>query len=123
MDSFHFGQEHGRKIQAYESAGATVVGLLRTTPASVVTIYLDPGGIVGMHPAAADQLFLVVAGGGWATAGGEERELAPGTAVLWRREEVHETRAAAEGLTAVVVEGAGLVEALVPKVRGEAGEK
>ena len=122
MDSFHFGPEQGRTIDAYGSSGAIVVHLLRTTPASVVTIHLEPGGVVGMHPAAADQLFLVVAGSGQATEGGEQRALAPGTAVLWRRGEAHETRAAAGGLTAIVVEGEGLAEALAPELRREAGE-
>ena len=58
MDTFSFGKERGRAIEAYESVGATAVHLLGQTVASVVTIYLEPNGVLGMHPAAADQLLL-----------------------------------------------------------------
>lgn len=112
MESFQFDKEQGGAIGAYGSAGATVVHLLREAAVSVVTIYLEPGGVLGRHEAAADQLFLVVAGSGQATTGDERVEVAPGTAVFWRKGEVHETRAGEEGLTAVVVEGEGLAGAL-----------
>ena len=118
MDSFSIGKEHGRAIEAHGSVGATVVHLLRQTIASVVTIYLEPGGVVGRHPAAADQLLLVVAGGGRTVAGGASCPLSPGTAVFWRQGEAHETRAGEEGLAAVVVEGENLVEALNAELRG-----
>ncbi|MDX1613090.1 MAG: hypothetical protein R3300_02200 [Candidatus Promineifilaceae bacterium] len=122
MDSFSFGKERGRAISAYGSAGAMVVHLLRQTVASVVTIYLEPSGLLGRHPAAADQLLLVVAGGGWATASGASYELSPSTAVFWSEGEEHETRAGEEGLVAVVVEGEGLIEALNAEIRGTHNE-
>jgi hypothetical protein len=34
-------------------------------PVRLVCLRLDPGGVVGTHPAGAAQLFLVVAGDGW----------------------------------------------------------
>ena len=117
MDIFSFGREHGLTIEAYGSAGARVVHLLRQTLASVVTLSLEPGGLLGMHPAAADQLFLVVAGSGEAVAGNDVCPLSPGTAVLWRQGEEHETRAGSDGLTAVVVEGDQLAEALLLEER------
>lgn len=122
MDSFSFNKDGGRAIKAYGSAGATVVHLLRPTVASVVTIYLEPHGVLGMHPAAADQLFMVVAGSGWAAAGGARCEISPGTAVFWRAGEEHETRAGEERLVAVVVEGESLVAALHGDFRGTHGE-
>jgi len=122
MDSFSFGKERGRTIKAYGSAGATVVHLLRQTVASVVTIYLEPGGRLGRHPAAADQLLLVVAGSGRATASGASYELSPSTAVFWPGGEEHETRAGEEGLVAVVVEGEGLSQALNAEFRGPRSE-
>ena len=113
METLQFGKSKGRSIEAHGSVGTTVVHLLRRSPVSVVTIYLEPGGLLGRHPAAADQLFLVVAGNGQAAAGKESCQLSPGTAVLWRQGEEHETRAGEGGLTAVVIEGEGLAKALI----------
>ena len=122
MDSFQFGQDYGRAVSAYGSSGARVVHLLRSIPVSVVTIYLEPHGVLGMHPAAAGQLFLVVAGSGWAAAGAASCQLSPGTTVFWRQGEAHETRAGEEGLVAVVVEGESLIEALNTDFRGTRDE-
>jgi quercetin dioxygenase-like cupin family protein len=104
-------QGQGIKIEVYGSVRASVVPLLKHPAVSVVVIYLEPGGVLGNHPAAADQLFLVVAGGGQASAGGQWHDLQPGTAVLWQMGEEHETRAGAAGLTAIVVEGEDLAGA------------
>ena len=60
--------------------------------------------VVGAHPAACPQLFLVVAGSGWARSGDEPRSpVAAGEAALWEDEEVHES-GSDRGLTAVIVE-------------------
>lgn len=113
MRCFKFDKKQGKTIERYGSQGATVVHLLGHTKASVVTIFLEPGGVLGLHPATEEQLFLVVAGSGEASAGAERCELSPGIAVLCEGGEEHRTQAGAEGLTAVVVEGEGLSEALV----------
>jgi quercetin dioxygenase-like cupin family protein len=56
------------------------------------------------HPAASDQLFVVVQGEGWATGGdGAKQPIAAGTAVFWPAGEEHETRSDV-GLIAIVVE-------------------
>jgi quercetin dioxygenase-like cupin family protein len=56
------------------------------------------------HPAASDQLFVVVQGEGWASGDdGAEQAIAAGTAVFWPAGEEHETRSQA-GLTAIIVE-------------------
>jgi quercetin dioxygenase-like cupin family protein len=112
MDRLDFGQDYGRSIEAYGSIGARMVPLLRNAPASMIALYLEPGGLLGPHPAVVDQLLLVVRGSGRARAGGEECLLRPGTAVLWRRGEEHETRAGPDGLVALIIEGAGLAEAV-----------
>lgn len=113
MRCFNFNKGNGKSIDVYSSRGATIVHLLKQTEAFVVTIYLEPNGVLGMHPATEDQLLLVVAGGGQAIAGRERCELAVGTAVLWQSGEEHETRASEQGLTAIVLEGEGLGERLV----------
>lgn len=112
MRCFNFDSERGRSIEAFNSRGATVVRLLRHTEAFVVSIYLEPNGVLGMHPATEDQLFLVIAGGGQAVAGAERCDLSPGMAVLWQSGEEHETRAGKEGLAAIVIEGEELVHAV-----------
>lgn len=118
MRCFNFNKGNGKSIDAYSSHGATIVHLLRHTEAFVVTIYLEPGGVLGMHSATEDQLFLVIAGGGQAIAGRDQCELVAGIGVLWQSGEEHETRAGEQGLTAIVLEGEGLGERLVRQAIG-----
>jgi Ca2+-binding EF-hand superfamily protein len=69
---------------------------------------LEPGGIIGTHPAADGQLFLVIAGDGWiAGPGGERVPLAAGWGVRWEPGEAH-TSGSETGMTALAVEGAPL---------------
>jgi quercetin dioxygenase-like cupin family protein len=70
----------------------------------VVCIRLGPGGLLPRHPAASDQLFVVVQGEGWASGDDAgEQPISAGTAVFWPAGEEHETRTDI-GLTAIVVE-------------------
>jgi quercetin dioxygenase-like cupin family protein len=72
--------------------------------AHVVVIDVDPGGVVGRHPATVAQLFVVVRGAGWVSGGDGEREpITAGTAVLWDPGEEHES-GSDEGMTVLVVE-------------------
>ena len=67
-------------------------------------IEIEPGGVVGRHPAAVAQLFVVVEGSGWVSGGGGEREpIAAGEAVLWEEGEEHESGSEG-GMTALVLE-------------------
>ena len=68
-------------------------------------MHLPAGGLIGRHRATEQQLFVVVAGSGWATGGdGRRRDLRPGYAALWEEGEEHAAGSDA-GLTAVCVEG------------------
>jgi GrpB-like predicted nucleotidyltransferase (UPF0157 family) len=68
-------------------------------------MFLEPGGVIGRHPAAGRQLFAVMSGSGEVTgADGASREIGPGYAALWEPWEEHGVTTAA-GLTAVCVEG------------------
>lgn len=106
MQIFRFDEEVSIPVAAFGSRmrigpligdGATV---------RVQVAHVRPGGLVGRHPAAGQQLFAVVAGTGWVAGGsGERREIGPGTAALWEAGEEHEAGSVV-GLTAVVVEGA-----------------
>src|SRR5689334_13059665 len=71
----------------------------------VAILHLAADGVVGRHPAAARQLFAVVAGEGSATGGsGPSRRLRPGYAALWEAGEEHDVHSP-DGLTAICIEG------------------
>jgi quercetin dioxygenase-like cupin family protein len=96
------GFDGGRQIGEFGSAEASVVGVTRD--GHVVVISIGPGGLVGRHPAGADQLFLVVSGSGWVSGpDGQRVALRAGEAVVWSAGEEHES-GSDEGLTALVVE-------------------
>lgn len=96
-----------KAVNAYASLGARVTHLFSSANDwSVVRIQLEPGGVLGMHPADNEQLFIVVKGGGFVRVQGSEPvPVSEGDCVLWRGGEEHETRAGEEGLVAIVVEG------------------
>jgi quercetin dioxygenase-like cupin family protein len=91
-----------REIDRFESLAARVRRL--APEADVVVIEIGAGGIVGRHPAGAQQLFAVVRGSGWVAGDDGEREpITAGEAVLWGAGEEHES-GSDQGLTALVVE-------------------
>jgi quercetin dioxygenase-like cupin family protein len=93
-----------RPITEFGSREATVAGIARCSGRThVVSIELEPGGLVGAHKAVGPQLFLVVAGDGWVRANGERVPVRAGDAIYWDDGEWHETGSHA-GLSAVVVE-------------------
>jgi quercetin dioxygenase-like cupin family protein len=93
-----------RPITQHRSAGAAVVGIARINGrAQVVCIRLGAGGVLGEHPAAGAQLFLVVEGSGWVRGGADRRDVAAGSGAFWQANELHES-GTDDGLTAIVVE-------------------
>jgi hypothetical protein len=109
-----FAFEPTREITRFDSHGATVGGVaLARGEVRVSLLQLAAGGVLGAHPAVGPQLFLVVAGSGWARSGDEApSSLAAGEAALWEDGELHESRTDT-GLTAVIVEA----EAIEPLAR------
>lgn len=82
--------------------------LARGAPFQAAVFRLAPGGRIARHPADVPQLLAVLDGSGEVS--GEDGVLAPiglGEAVFWATGEEHEVRSAA-GLTALILEGAGL---------------
>jgi quercetin dioxygenase-like cupin family protein len=101
-----FDRKHA--ITHFDSRGATIAGVARCTgEARVSLLELAAGGIVGEHPTASAQLFLVVAGSGWVRVGEDRRAIERGQAVVWEAGERHESGSEG-GLTAVVVEADAL---------------
>jgi quercetin dioxygenase-like cupin family protein len=95
-------------ITTYGSHGAIINHLARHyRDAHVVCIALEAGGVLARHAASGDQLFMVIAGHGEVSGDdGRWLPISAGTAAIWRSAEMHETRAGADGLTAIVIEGA-----------------
>jgi quercetin dioxygenase-like cupin family protein len=93
-----------RQITVFESEAASVAHIAQGDNVTVVRIELGAGGRLGMHPAAAPQLFIIVEGTGTVLSDGQApREVLAGTTVLLQQGEPHETRSET-GLTAIVVE-------------------
>lgn len=69
---------------------------------------VEPGGVIGTHPATDTQLFLVIAGEGW-TAGpdGGRVPITTGWGVRWDAGENH-TSGTETGLVAIAIEAASL---------------
>jgi quercetin dioxygenase-like cupin family protein len=96
-----------RAIERFGSAGAMVGPVAREIErGQLVRIELAPGGLIGRHEAAADQLFIVVEGDG-AVSGADaiETRIHAGMAAFWSTGEMHETKAGENGLVALVLEG------------------
>lgn len=69
---------------------------------------VEPGGVIGTHPAPVPQMFLVTAGEGWiAGPDGERIAIAAGQGVRWEQGEVH-TSGTDVGFTAIAIEGASM---------------
>lgn len=61
-----FSADEARRIDQFESRGASSVDLAHGAGEShAYAIHIEPGGVIGPHPAGFDQLFLVVRGSGW----------------------------------------------------------
>jgi quercetin dioxygenase-like cupin family protein len=70
----------------------------------VSLVELEPDGLIGAHPAASRQLFVVLRGRGWVRTETEREELGPGQAALWEPGEWHES-GTDDGMSVLVVEG------------------
>ena len=109
MQLFRFDPNVGRNIDAYGSRQAMLSPIGQVDgKITVVCFYLQAGGVIGYHPAAMPQLFMVVQGEG-EVRGEEEQWVAiqAGQAAFWQAGEGHETTTE-NGLVAIVIEGEGL---------------
>jgi len=92
--------------------GVTVAPLtpsiLEGSPVQAAIFRVAPGGGLRRHPATFPQVLAVLEGSGNVSgADGVVESIAAGEAVFWHEGEEHEMTSAA-GLTALIVEGAGL---------------
>lgn len=122
MELLDFSRSRAVPITEFASRGAAAVPLGDGAgEAHVYAVHLEPGGVIGPHPAGFGQLFLVVAGAGWvAGADGVRHPVGAGQGVYIARGEVHAKGAAAStGVTAIMVQ----VQELVSGATGQAGSK
>ena len=109
MKLFRFDPDVGHNIERFGSRQATLSPLGQVEgKITVACFYLRAGGVIGYHPAAMSQLFMVVQGEG-KVRGAEAQWVAiqAGQAAFWQAGEGHETTTE-RGLTAIVIEGEGL---------------
>ncbi|MDQ0208400.1 cupin domain-containing protein [Alkalicoccobacillus murimartini] len=108
MKLYRFDSDVGKNVTHFNSKNSTFVPLSRNKPVSVGTMYLGEDSVLGMHPAASNQLFLVVSGEGWVkTPGNEKIHIQKGTAAFWEVGEEHESGSDA-GMTVMILEGPNL---------------
>lgn len=109
MRLFRFDAAIGHTIMQFGSRDAVIIGIQRgSMQFQLGCLHLEPGGVLGYHPATTHQLLLVVAGNGWVRAGiGARRPIAVGQAAYWEPGEEHET-ATDSGLTAIILESDSL---------------
>ena len=105
MEIFRFDRAE-KIIRRHNSEGLRATRIARSDGQVRLTcLTVDPGGVIGTHPATDDQLFLVIAGEGW-TAGpdGERVPITTGWGVRWDAGENH-TSSTETGLVALAIEG------------------
>lgn len=102
FDRKEFRIPHHQSVDAFATliAHGTHTGRMR-----VSCLTVEPGGVIGEHPAAGGQVFLLVSGSGWvAGPDGRRLDVRAGQGVRWDPEEVH-TSGSDTGFTAIAVEG------------------
>ncbi|WP_155591377.1 cupin [Lysinibacillus cavernae] len=105
MQIVHFTQDLANPIHQYQSVNAFYRKITKMeVPTTIGFIYIEPGGVVGMHDAPVPQLFIVIHGEGWVC--GEDVEkvsIKTGEGVLWQQGQAHES-GSTTGLTALVIQ-------------------
>jgi hypothetical protein len=105
--TFRFDADLGRQITRYGS-DFVMSRLFHSSELHVGCVRLEPGGLIGMHPASTPQLLAVVEGEGWIRGeDGVKTPISAGGAVFWSESEMHET-GTDSGMMAIVVETAAL---------------
>ncbi len=119
MQLISFDRDNAQPIERYQSVGATHVAIARSSgDTHLGCIYVEPGGVLGAHPAGVDQLFLVVSGQGWVSGeDGRRIAISGGTGALWRAGEVHESGSDV-GMTAIVIQARELFATTTLRVTG-----
>ncbi|MFC4811664.1 cupin domain-containing protein [Paenibacillus sp. GCM10023250] len=105
MKIYAFGKAMGKTITQFGSKGASISRIIKhDKPTHIGCICLEPGGHVGRHEAAINQLFVVLNGKGWVTGKeGIPYEIEAGQAAYWEAGEERES-GTEYGMTVIVIE-------------------
>ncbi len=107
--TFRFDADLGRHVTQFGS-DFVISRLFHSSELHVGCMRLEPGGVIGMHPAATPQLLAVVEGEGWVRGeDGVKTQVSAGGAVFWTEDEMHET-GTDSGLVAIVIETSALAD-------------
>ena len=107
MEAFSLDAVNRHSVSQFESRRFSIAALARAKRGAtfIQIARLESKGIIGRHTARTSQLFIVVAGTGWARGEGTRvKKIAAGEAVFWEAGESHEV-GTTNGLIAIVIEG------------------
>lgn len=105
MQTFEFKKNLAERIEQFQSVGAHSVSIADGSGESrVYILYFDENSDIGIHRAGFDQLFIVVAGSGWAC-GDDDRRVAlkAGQGAYFKKGEMH-AKGSATGMTVVMIQ-------------------
>ena len=109
MRIVEFSADRATPIELFNSISASSVPLGDSAgEAHVYCLYFGPASQIGPHHAGFGQLFLVVAGAGWAAgADGQRQRLATGQGAFFAHGELH-SKGSETSMTAIMVQVAEL---------------
>lgn len=113
MERFSFGSDvafaPGEELLERVTVAPLSRSISQGSPFQAAVFRLAPGGRIARHPASVAQILAVLEGSGDVSGpSGVDEPIAAGEAVFWREGEEHETKTMG-GLTALIIEGQGLV--------------
>ncbi len=122
MKIIEFSPDRATPIELFNSVSAASVSLGNGTgEAHVYCLYFGPNSEIGPHHAGFGQLFLVVAGAGWAAgADGQRKHLTAGQGAFFERGELH-SKGSETGMTIIMVQVAEL-EPASTNLKGKAND-
>ncbi len=117
MKVYNFDKETGKEITSFNSKESIFSKIIQhNKPVHIGCMFIGPEGIVGLHKATINQLFLVLNGQGWVTGKeGIRFNIQSGKAAYWESGEIHESGSEL-GMTVIVIEGEDL-EPLMNEVK------
>lgn len=109
MKHFQLGEQFGKHVTHYDSDSFIQPIIQMDAEARVSLTVLEQDGVIGYHQVDTPQLLPVLEGEGLVCSGKNTVLIQKGMAVLWKKEEWHETKTV-NGLTALVIECNKLTE-------------
>jgi len=102
---FHFTKHGAKAIHQYNSLYAYYSKIMKTVePTNIGFIYIEAGGVVGLHEAPVPQLFIVIEGEGWVCDENRKKHFVKqGDGVFWHKGQTHAS-GSDKGLIALVMQ-------------------